>query len=164
MRTDISILQSDVYFLAGPYPTGTPGSGGEALMREDPLRKLAAAPAAPASRGSSAPTADGQRRARQPGTRAGSDTRADDGLIAREPMVGMLQHDAERVLTEMLSSEPDAAPPLDLVSSTRRRHSSTRGVRHFLRRQEGEGYWDFFKLSDSLMLSVTDATYVKDAW
>jgi AraC-like DNA-binding protein len=120
-------------------------------MREDQSRRAG-------------PAAEAQRRGRPPGARAGPESRSDDVLIAREPIVGMLQHDAERVVTEMLSSEPDAAPPLDLVSTARRRHSSTRGVRHFLRRQEGEGYWDFFKLSDSLMLSVTDATYVKDAW
>jgi AraC-like DNA-binding protein len=89
---------------------------------------------------------------------------ADDVLIAREPIVGMLQHDAERVLGEMLSSESGATAPLDLVTSGRRRRRMDRGVRHFLRAQEGEGYWDFFKPSDFLMLSVTDAAYVKDAW
>jgi AraC family transcriptional activator of pyochelin receptor len=87
----------------------------------------------------------------------------DDVLIAREPIVGMLQHDAERVLGEMLTAESGGNAPLDLAASGRRRWTA-RGVRHFLRQQEGQGYWDFFKLSDSLMLSVTDAAYDKDAW
>jgi AraC family transcriptional activator of pyochelin receptor len=111
-----------------------------------------------------APAGPESPRARRGANGGGAPDGADDVLIAREPIVGMLQHDAERVVGEMLNAESGGNAPLDLVGPGRRRRWATRGVRHFLREQEGAGYWDFFKLSDSLMLSVTDAVYHKDAW
>ena len=37
-------------------------------------------------------------------------------------------------------------------------------MRHFLNEQEDNGYWDFFKISDGFLLSITDAQYRKDTW
>ena len=88
---------------------------------------------------------------------------ADDVLIARQPIVGMLQDDAERVLGEMLSADSEANARLEVPSSHRRRWAA-RGVRHYLREPEGGGYWDFFKPSNALMVSVTDASYDNDTW
>src|SRR5271156_3200995 len=78
--------------------------------------------------------------------------RADDVLIAHQPIVGMLQHDAERAVGEMLSG--DCASP----------RWTARGVRYYLPEPEGDGYWDFFQPSSALMVSVTDASYHKDTW
>ncbi|HEY3783856.1 MAG TPA: AraC family transcriptional regulator [Steroidobacteraceae bacterium] len=83
-----------------------------------------------------------------------------DVLVARQPIVGMLQDDAERVLGEMLSGgAPTSA--VDVVPATRWGAAS---VRHYLHVAEGEGYWDFYRPWTALMLSVTDATYRSDTW
>ncbi|HET9389597.1 MAG TPA: AraC family transcriptional regulator [Steroidobacteraceae bacterium] len=83
-----------------------------------------------------------------------------DVLVARQPIVGMLQDDAERILGEMLSGGP---PPsaVDVVPPAR---WSAASVRHYLHVAEGEGYWDFYKPWTALMLSVTDAIYRSDTW
>jgi AraC-like DNA-binding protein len=38
------------------------------------------------------------------------------------------------------------------------------GVREYLAPQDGDGYWDYFRLSDHLSLSITEATYRTDRW
>jgi AraC-like DNA-binding protein len=37
-------------------------------------------------------------------------------------------------------------------------------VREYLAPDEGEGYWDYFQLTDELSVSITDATYRRDHW
>ena len=87
---------------------------------------------------------------------------ADDVLVARQPIVGMLQDDAERVVGEMLSANlASSSSPIDGHSAER---WTAAGVRHYLHATEGEGYWDFYKPWTGLMLSVTDATYRHDSW
>jgi AraC-like DNA-binding protein len=88
---------------------------------------------------------------------------ADDVLIASQPIVGMLQDDAERVLGEMLSGHSEIHSGAEVASDLRPRWA-VRGVRHYLRESEGDGYWDFFKPSDALMVSVTNASYDSDTW
>jgi AraC-like DNA-binding protein len=39
-----------------------------------------------------------------------------------------------------------------------------RVVREYLSSGDGEGYWDYFQLSDELTVSITDATYRRDHW
>lgn len=95
--------------------------------------------------------------------RRGQPLLADDVLIARQPIVGMLQDDAERVLGEMLSHDSETNARAEFPSSHRRRCAARR-VRHYLRESEGDGYWDFFKPSNALTVSVTDATYNNDTW
>jgi AraC-like DNA-binding protein len=85
---------------------------------------------------------------------------ADDVLVARQPIVGMLQHDAERVLGEMLGAG-SAATSIEVVPAAR---WAAAGVRHYLCDTEGHGYWDFYKPWTALMLSVTEATYRRDTW
>lgn len=84
-------------------------------------------------------------------------------VITREPIVGIPLHEGERLVDEMLVIEAGTTAPLDLGAAHRRRWSG-RGVRHFLSEDEGSGYWDFFKISDALLVSVTDAHYRKDTW
>ncbi|HZO24062.1 MAG TPA: AraC family transcriptional regulator [Steroidobacteraceae bacterium] len=82
-----------------------------------------------------------------------------DVLVARQPIVGMLQDDAERILGEMLGGSPASA--VDVVPPARWAAAS---VRHYLHVGEGDGYWDFYRPWTALMLSVTDATYRTDTW
>ena len=88
----------------------------------------------------------------------------DDMLVARQPLVGMLQQDIEQLLGATFSAEPGGLPPLTLEGAQRPQHWATRGMRHFLNEPEDSGYWDFFKISDGFLLSITDAQYRKDTW
>jgi AraC-like DNA-binding protein len=88
----------------------------------------------------------------------------DDILVARQPLVGMLQQDIEQLLGATLPPEPGGMPPLTLEGAQRPQHWATRGMRHFLNEPEDSGYWDFFKISDGFLLSITDAQYRKDTW
>jgi len=88
----------------------------------------------------------------------------DDILVARQPLVGMLQQDIEQLLGDTLTTESGRMPPLTLEGAQRPQHWATRGMRHFLNEQEDSGYWDFFKISDGFLLSITDAQYRKDTW
>ncbi len=103
----------------------------------------------------SAAARDGHVRAAEP---------LDDILVARQPLVGMLQQDVEQLLGATLTPEPGAMPPLTLEGAQRPQHWATRGMRHFLNEPEDSGYWDFFKISDGFLLSITDAQYRKDTW
>jgi AraC-like DNA-binding protein len=86
---------------------------------------------------------------------------ADDVLVARQPIVGMLQDDFERTLGELLrASSPVASSIDDLLPA---RWAAT-GVRHYLSEAEGDGYWDFYRPWGGLILSVTDAAYRSDTW
>ena len=88
----------------------------------------------------------------------------DDILVARQPLVGMLQQDIEQLLGNTLTTETGGMPPLTLEGAQRPQHWATRGMRHFLNEPEDSGYWDFFKISDGFLLSITDAQYRKDTW
>ena len=88
----------------------------------------------------------------------------DDMLVARQPLVGMLQQDIEQLLADTLTTESGRMPPLTLEGAQRPQHWATRGMRHFLNEHEDSGYWDFFKISDGFLLSITDAQYRKDTW
>lgn len=96
--------------------------------------------------------------------RFAAEATAKDLLVAREPIVGVSFDDVERVFGDLLPPERADAQSLDLTRAGRRRRWPTRGVRHFLREQEGSGYWDFFMPTAHLTVSITDATYRKEAW
>jgi AraC-like DNA-binding protein len=85
-------------------------------------------------------------------------------LVARQPIVGMLLQDVEQLLGDMLTTESGGMLPLNLEGAQRQQRWSARGVRHFLGEQDDSGYWDFFKISDGLLLSITDAEYRKETW
>ena len=88
-----------------------------------------------------------------------------DVLIAGKPIVGMLLDDVEDVFDQLRRNDSNAVRPLNLTTeTTAHRRWPGRGLRHFLREDEGEGYWDFFKPADHMTLSITDATYRTNAW
>jgi AraC-like DNA-binding protein len=86
---------------------------------------------------------------------------AHDVLVAQRPIVGMLQDEAERLLSEMLIPAPLTHAS---ISSVPEPGWSAASVRHCLDPAEGEGYWDFYRPWTGLMLSVTDAAYHNDTW
>ena len=103
----------------------------------------------------SSPAQEGRLRAAEP---------LDDMLVARQPLVGMLQQDIEQLIGATITAEPGGMPPLTLEGAQRPQHWATRGMRHFLNEPEDSGYWDFFKISDGFLLSITDAQYRQDTW
>lgn len=54
--------------------------------------------------------------------------------------------------------------PLAFGAPSRARHPLSAGVRHYLSESEGSGYWEYFKPSDYLLVSVTDAHYRQRQW
>jgi AraC family transcriptional regulator, transcriptional activator of the genes for pyochelin and ferripyochelin receptors len=86
---------------------------------------------------------------------------AHDVLVARQPIVGMLQDDVERLLSELLAPGSPRSSSANIVSAPGWTAAS---VRHYLHPDEGDGYWDFYKPWTGLILSVTDATYRNDTW
>ena len=86
---------------------------------------------------------------------------ADDALVFPHRVMGMIYDDFDRLLTDILGSQTTGAAATD---SRRRRDRSGRGVRDFLTPEEGLGYCDFFRVSDTLCVSITDARYLRDTW
>lgn len=83
-----------------------------------------------------------------------------DVLVARQPIVDMLQDDFERTIGELLHlPAATTAAALDALPSR-----SVAGLRHYLHDAEGDGYWDFYRPWNGLILSVTDAVYRNDTW
>src|ERR1700731_2444380 len=56
----------------------------------------------------------------------------DDMLVARQPLVGMLQQDIEQLLADTRSADSGGVPPLTLEGAQRPQHWATRGMRYFL--------------------------------
>ena len=55
----------------------------------------------------------------------------------------------------------------DVISPPRRSMDDFKGrhcVRAYVNPAEGEGYWDFFKISSDLFVSINDTTYTTDKW
>lgn len=63
---------------------------------------------------------------------------------------------------ERLTQGSQRLSPLDLTAV--RNQPLALGVRNFLTESDGSGYWEYFKPSDHLLLSVTDATYRRTQW
>jgi AraC-like DNA-binding protein len=64
-------------------------------------------------------------------------------------------------LDRLFRPEPESSPALQLIEKSGEL-GPRRGLRDFLRPNEGEGYWDVFKPSDHLIITVTDAVYRQD--
>ena len=89
--------------------------------------------------------------------RTGFDQLDDDG---EERILVPVLRDVDRLLENTLCLEgagADGAP-------SGARGARVRGIRHFVPPSEGSGYYDFFKLSEWLYISITDVSYVQDKW
>lgn len=80
-----------------------------------------------------------------------------DAFVVPEPIMKHSVHDLNSLLDKHLLKEPT------LLSPSPSRWSS-RGVRYALPSFEGCGCTDFFKISETLYMSVTDAKYDHDTW
>ena len=105
-----------------------------------------------------------ERRTATHGRRISSFEALDDMLVAREPILGMPEQEIEQFLGDKLIAQSDGVQPRTLEGAQRSQRWATRGIRHFLSEQDDNGYWDFFKIADGFLLSITDAQYHKDAW
>lgn len=63
-----------------------------------------------------------------------------------------------------LSERAERLLPLTLESSSKPKNPLAVGVRNYLTETEGSGYWEYFKPSDHLLISVTDAQYRQTQW
>src|SRR5260370_41357579 len=86
-----------------------------------------------------------------------------DLIVADRPIAGLSWPDygtAIEALTggaEPSRDETQAAPPR--TSANRRA-----GVREYVAPQDGDGWWDYFRLSDHLAPSIPEAAYSRDRW
>src|SRR6266513_631525 len=86
-----------------------------------------------------------------------------DLIVADRPIAGLswLEYGTaiEALIggAELSHDETQASPPR--TAANRRA-----GVREYVAPQDGDGWWDYFRLSDHLSLSITEAAYRKDRW
>ncbi|MGH8236749.1 MAG: helix-turn-helix transcriptional regulator, partial [Steroidobacteraceae bacterium] len=90
------------------------------------------------------------------------DSRASDRMFRNNSPGLSVSGDETARAFERLAERTERLSPLDLTSV--RNHPLALGVRHFLTESDGSGYWEYFKPSDHLLLSVTDATYRRTQW
>jgi AraC-like DNA-binding protein len=86
----------------------------------------------------------------------------DDALMLAEPVMGMMLDDFNRLLSATLAA--GRANRADDVGTGPRTNRYLRGVRRSLDPSEGQGHSDFFQLSETLCVSITDAVYAEDTW
>jgi len=86
----------------------------------------------------------------------------DDVLHFPQPVMGLFYDHFDSIITDTLRSQA----AVEAASGARRNRSDHRGrgVREFLSPQEGRGYADYFKISDTLCISVTDFQYLRNTW
>jgi len=86
-----------------------------------------------------------------------------DLIVADRPIAGLSWLDYGSVIealtggAELSRDETHAAPPR--TSANRRA-----GVREYVEPQDGDGWWDYFRLSNHVSLSITEAAYRSDRW
>lgn len=85
----------------------------------------------------------------------------DDLIIADRPIVGL----AFGAFTDALDrAAADACAPSVHQLTLKPSPGHPVGVREFVNDEEGEGYWDLFRINDELTLSITDARYRRAPW
>lgn len=86
-----------------------------------------------------------------------------DLIVADRPIAGLSWADYGTAI-EALTGAAEPAHGGAQVTPAGPLPQRRAGVREYLAPQDGEGYWDYFRLSDHLSLSITEATYRKDRW
>ena len=87
---------------------------------------------------------------------------AADLVVSDRPIAGLSWSAYRSVLEALIGhSAPVPAHPSGQPLHDTRAYAH-RVVREYLSGEDGEGYWDYFQLSDELSLSITDATYRPD--
>jgi AraC-like DNA-binding protein len=82
-------------------------------------------------------------------------------IVVKDAIFDLFRDAFDDGLDRLFRPEPESTPALQLIEKNGQL-APRRGLRDFLRPNEGEGYWDVFKPSDHLMVTVTDAVYRRD--
>jgi AraC family transcriptional regulator, transcriptional activator of the genes for pyochelin and ferripyochelin receptors len=89
---------------------------------------------------------------------------ATDLVVSDRPIAGLSWSAYRSVLDALIGrATPAEAHHSGQPTNDTRAHGQ-RVVREYLTPEGGEGYWDYFQLSDELSVSITDATYRHDHW
>lgn len=80
-----------------------------------------------------------------------------DLVLADRPIAGLLSWKDHGAVIDALVRAGDPPPATAVVAHAR-------GVREYIPEEDGEGFWDFFRLSEYCSISITEATYRKDHW
>jgi AraC-like DNA-binding protein len=87
-----------------------------------------------------------------------------DLVVSDRPIAGLSWSTYRSVLDALIGrAAPEQAHHSGQPTHDTRAHGH-RVVREYLAPEGGEGYWDYFQLSDELSVSITDATYRHDHW
>jgi AraC-like DNA-binding protein len=86
-----------------------------------------------------------------------------DLIVADRPIAGLSWLDYGNAIEALTGG---AERSRDETQATLPRTTTNRraGVREYVAPQEGDGWWDYFRLSDHLSLSITEAAYRRDRW
>jgi AraC family transcriptional regulator, transcriptional activator of the genes for pyochelin and ferripyochelin receptors len=87
-----------------------------------------------------------------------------DLIVSDHPFMGMSLDDLEPEIDRVLRDSDENNTSLDLTRGLKRRRWATKGIRLYLSEREGQGYMDLFKLSEHLVVTINDATYLRDTW
>jgi AraC-like DNA-binding protein len=107
------------------------------------------------------------------GARTGPSGSFADLVVSDRPIAGLSWVDYGTAIDTLTrdtgavgSGTGEAEPTRNAPQSSRAQLFPRRraGVREYVAPPDGEGYWDFFRLTDHLSLSITDATYRRDRW
>jgi len=79
------------------------------------------------------------------------------------PALNMVNEDIDRLMDEMVEGRTGSSACKDNCSGFLKGRAAS-GIRYYLSEQEGTGYHDFFRVSGSLTVSITDVTYKNDTW
>jgi AraC-like DNA-binding protein len=75
----------------------------------------------------------------------------------------MANADVDRLLADMAERRSESTACKSDCSGFLKSRGAI-GIRYYLSEQEGTGYHDFFRVSASMTVSVTDVTYKRDTW
>jgi AraC-like DNA-binding protein len=86
-----------------------------------------------------------------------------DLIVADRPIAGLSWLDYGTAIEALTGGAERAC---DQPQATRSRTAANRraGLREYVTPQDGDGWWDFFRLTDHLSLSITEAAYRRDRW
>jgi AraC-like DNA-binding protein len=84
-----------------------------------------------------------------------------DLIVADRPIAGLSWVDYRTAIQSMTDA---AARARGEAPKPLRERSHCAGLREYVVPHDGEGWWDFFRLSNHVSISVTEATYRQDRW
>jgi AraC-like DNA-binding protein len=86
-----------------------------------------------------------------------------DLIVADQPIAGLSWPDYGTVI-EALTGGAKISRDETRAAPSRTTANRRAGVREYVAPQDGDGWWDYFRLSDHVSLSITEAAYRRDRW